>query len=439
MRSLVILVATAGIALSMASEALADLPAQAKFHESRGRALYGKGDFRSALREFFALRRLVPLPRTTFNIALCFDQLEERAQAFFFFSTYLEIGPDDADTRDYAHAALKRLAPSLARLRIETSPLGAEVFVDRKEHGSWGQTPITIPVRAGVHRVWVSKPGFRPQTLELEASAGAVRTLSLSLAPSRGEVRIDGPEGAWVALRTLDGATLEEGASPFTRSVAPGAYVAEVSASGFRPDTVVLAVEQDKVTSRRLTLEALPAPTGQVIVAANLPGALVEIDGEPIGFTPTQLPDVPLGLHRVRVSAEGREDWSAEIAVVRRRTGYLSVSLEPPTEEQRSAWTWIAGGIGAASLGAGVVLGAAALDTSSQYDAALASGSLELESLRARGEAYAGVADGFLVAGGLALATSVLLYFLTAEDSTPTTGSYHLESAVELSPLERSP
>ncbi|MEO1230830.1 MAG: hypothetical protein AAFZ18_18195, partial [Myxococcota bacterium] len=69
---------TGGLASALTpSPARADLAAQARFHERQGRDHYERGRYREALREFFALRRIAPLPRTTFNIALCFDQLGE--------------------------------------------------------------------------------------------------------------------------------------------------------------------------------------------------------------------------------------------------------------------------------------------------------------------------------------------------------------------------
>lgn len=84
---------------------------------------------------------------------------------------------------------------------------------------------------------------------------------------------------------------------------------------------------------RRASARATPAPTAPAAAAGTLqvdaaePGALVTVDGEPLGPAPQTRPLAP-GPHRVRVTKEGREPWEREVQVIPGHTARVTARLE---------------------------------------------------------------------------------------------------------------
>jgi len=69
------------------------------------------------------------------------------------------------------------LTAVLGGLRIETTPVGLEVFIDEK---SYGLSPVTVSVPAGPHSLRVSAPpGMAAQVETVQVPANDVRTVSL--------------------------------------------------------------------------------------------------------------------------------------------------------------------------------------------------------------------------------------------------------------------
>ena len=415
------------LGLWSSSSALADDAAQARFHDQRGRRFYQQARFADALREFFIVRRLAPQTQTAFNIALCFDQLGEEDQAFYYFNQFMETAPKEDKRRNFAESALDRLRPRVAQLTVTSNPPGADVFLDRTEHGSWGRTPVTVPLSEGQHEVWLEKSGFQRATESVRTRLGARTTVDLDLVPVLGELRLESVPDARLVLSTPEGVTIAQDPTPFERRLTPGVYVAELTADNHRPERLVMTVVEDQVVSRKASLEPLPFPKGEVWTSTNTPDALVEIDGEPFDFAPL-VEEVDIGLRSVRITADGTIPWEGEVDVRVDGRNYLNAVLQPPTRVQRSPATWVAGGVGVASVVSAAITGAVALDTQNEFNRRQAAGETgNLAQLKDQGETFASVADGLWIASGVSVATSVVLYFLTAKKTPPSSAQYKWE------------
>jgi tetratricopeptide (TPR) repeat protein len=96
-----------------------------------------------------------------------------------------------------------------------------------------------------------------------------------------------------------------------------------------------LAVRGDRwIDGHRATLEAareeIASRLGQLEVSCNVPGALVEIDGEPIGQTPLpRAQPVVAGLSVVKVSAPGYFALTRQVQVDARGLARLDLTLTP--------------------------------------------------------------------------------------------------------------
>src|SRR5439155_25283113 len=92
-----------------------------------GAEAYQKGDFRTALEHFLTSNRLVPNRNVVFNIARTYEQLKRYADAHRYYVDALE-GETNPQTISTIKDAIKRIAPNVAVLRVESDPPGAIIY-----------------------------------------------------------------------------------------------------------------------------------------------------------------------------------------------------------------------------------------------------------------------------------------------------------------------
>jgi len=405
-----------GVALVLApSIASADLAAQARFHYERARELYVAGRYESALEEFFAVQRIAPSPGTLYNIALCFERLRRDEETYLFYAEYLASDAEDPELREAATEALERLEARVARVRVVTDPPDASVFVDQRDRGRYGVTPMTVAVAPGTRTIVAARDGYRSATAQVEAVRGEQVMVRLELEQILGRLTVTGPDAGRLTVRDQAGAVVAEGPLGEALRLPPASYVLEVDAEGYLPWRSIRQVEADAEVVVVAEPSALPPATAAITVTANRSGALVRLDGVETGFAPLALPTVPPGEHALEVSQAGTRPWSGSVSVRPDERAWITVQLEPPASTERSPLTWVAGGFGILSLVAGAVFAGLAVDQRSQYDAE-AAGSPEpgvLYEIESLGTAFSVAADTFFVVGGLGLGAAVLLYFVT--------------------------
>src|SRR5205814_284213 len=122
------------------------------------------------------------------NIARSFELLKRYNEAYRWYSDILAEENVSADDRKAVQVALKQLEPSLALLRVESDPPGATVYIDRKDLGARGQTPVTLALPAGKATVMAELAGYRPASSKVDVAVGKTHLVSLE------------PERIWGAL-----------------------------------------------------------------------------------------------------------------------------------------------------------------------------------------------------------------------------------------------
>lgn len=274
---------------------------------SLGNEAYAGRDYEEALSYYFASNRLAPNPNVTFNIARCYERLDRPVEAYRYYARYRELAGEKNTAA--AEQALSRLRPRLAILVIESEPPGATVYVDRKELGAYGTTPLELPIAPGSYRVLLEREGSHPAHLdEVRVKAGQREELSATLSPLVGTLVVRGtPEGAEVRVR---GERL--GVLPAELAVPPGSHRVEVSAPGFVTRVETVELEADG----RVELDvSLPVQTGSLVVRADESGIPVRLDGEVVGFTPAVIDGIAAGKHKLVVAVEGYRRFEREVEV----------------------------------------------------------------------------------------------------------------------------
>lgn len=163
------------------------------------------------------------------------------------------------------------------RLIVRSVPEHAGVVVN----GTWrGRTPLTLDdLPFGRYVVRIVQPGYQVAREEFTLSASD-------------------------AQHTL-GARLEKEARGATQEPAAPARTAAAPRS-----------------------EAPETFTGTLYVDSRPQGATVLLDNRSIGKTPLMLPDVPIGMHVVRIELTGKQPWSSTARVVAGQTVRVTGSLE---------------------------------------------------------------------------------------------------------------
>jgi len=293
-----------------------DLAEEAELLFRRGVLRYQARDFASAIEYFLASNRLVPNRNVGLNIAQCYEQLGDFPQAFRHYADYLDSAEIPADGRARVEASLARLRPRVALLRVETTPPGATVYVDRRDLGARGSTPRVLALPAGPHRVIVTRDGHHDITSdELTLTIGAETSVALTLRPIVGQLRLEGtPAGAEVRVDSDDADVVAH--LPATIELAPGSHVVVISAPGHASLRQPIVVRADAMTRARL---ALDRRTGTVLVDASERDARVEIDGRFVGVTPAVATGLTEGAHLVRVTLDDYEpvERRVEVSAVR--------------------------------------------------------------------------------------------------------------------------
>ena len=287
--------------------------AEARFR--RGAELYKRGRFDEALLEFFTSNRLAPNKNVVFNIARSFEALGRFDEAYQYYDACRAAEPS-ARERDAAAAKLKELAPRVALLTVTSEPAGATVYVDRKDLGGHGETPATMSLAPGTHKVLLEKEGFEPAEAAVTVRRGEKAGASLVLEALVGEVRIEVRPSAEVRVDRAedDAAPPDQAATPVTLRLVPGRHSLDLRARGHRPLRRMVVVEPHDEQVIRADLEIIPPATGSVAISADVQGAEVTIDGKPYGPAPL-VGDLVQGRHVVRVLAPGFDPWEREVRV----------------------------------------------------------------------------------------------------------------------------
>lgn len=277
-----------------------------------GNKHYARRDYETALSQYFLSYRLVPNRNVLFNIAHCYEALRQFDEAYRY---YYDLSSDptlaDADRKDI-RMSLTRLAPRVALLSVTSQPPGAELYIDREDLGSHGKTPQTIAVSPGAHTLMLRLNGYHPAQVKVTLVKGKEVKQALTLERIVGRVELTGTPVGAVVRETSDGPQL--GRLPTTLALVPGAKLLVVQAEGYAPSQMLVDVKPGATITASVQLSERTKPTGKVIVTANRDNALVRVDGQESGFTPTVL-SLTAGAHHLEITAEEAAPWVRELDV----------------------------------------------------------------------------------------------------------------------------
>lgn len=211
-------------------------------------------------------------------------------------------------------------------INIESTPPGATVFLDAPTQ-ALGTTPIrNVRVAAGSHTLI-----FRAENHEEARLPVNVRrwreTFRAVLNPLSTIVISAGNEGATNAAVRIDGQPV--GNVPFRGTVQPGRHLIQVGREGYVTYSQWAEVAGGQVMTLPIMLEREAPQVGSLLVAADISGAPVYLDGQPRGATPTVIENVPVGEHQIEIRPQGMEVHRQTVRIAAGERVNVNPTLRP--------------------------------------------------------------------------------------------------------------
>jgi hypothetical protein len=221
--------------------------------------------------------------------------------------------------------ALVQNTPETGSLDLDSSPTGADVWLDNRYYG---ETPLVIgSLSPGTHTMTLRKAGFEDLKQDVTITAGQVYRTNQGLVeysqnPGVGSLQIDStPGGAAIFLNNnYQGSTPVSGGVFDINQLTPGSYTLRLTLPDYQPSTQTVLVQNGIINDIHASLSpAAPGPqpdtTGQLTIRSNPSGANIYLDNAYKGITPISLENIPQGSHAVILKMNGYQDWQSSVNV----------------------------------------------------------------------------------------------------------------------------
>lgn len=163
-----------------------------------GEKAYGAGKYSEAYDDFKKANSLIPSPHAQYWMAMCLDKEGKSAEAYAAFKSFFDNPRADKvgdEKMSSAKAAFEKLKSTPAQVEFKTTPAGATITVDGQ--AQMGETPMTVKVPPGDHKVEVSAPGYETQKMDLSVAPGEKQEQAVTLeASSAGSAAAAAPVAA---------------------------------------------------------------------------------------------------------------------------------------------------------------------------------------------------------------------------------------------------
>jgi PEGA domain len=202
------------------------------------------------------------------------------------------------------------------RVKIDSAPQQAAVYVDSKDYGIEGYTPVTIKLPKGTYTIILELPGFQTvqKPIVVEKSQAFVFTMERQARPAVLDVRAPASnDGALGGQLFVDGAPV--GTVPGRVEVAAGHHLIEVKKPGFKDWRDSADVNEGDQRTMVVDMQA-EIKKGSILVTTDVAGADVFVDGVRKDAAPALISDLPEGPHVVEVRKDGAPPWKQSVNVV---------------------------------------------------------------------------------------------------------------------------
>ncbi len=217
------------------------------------------------------------------------------------------------------------------RVRIDSVPQQAAVYIDSKDWGIQGYTPTEMRLPAGSYRIILELPGYSPNEHVINVvgtMAPLVFQLAKQVRPAVLEISSAGDGSATGANIVVDGTAV--GAVPNRIEVPAGTHTIEVKRPGYQDYRDTVPVQEGERRTMVVALVPQIRP-GSLLITADVPNAEVFVDGARRDSVPTLVADLPEGDHTVEVRKDGGANvaWKQVVHVTAGQQTKVFAQLQP--------------------------------------------------------------------------------------------------------------
>jgi hypothetical protein len=214
------------------------------------------------------------------------------------------------------------------KVKIDTSPAQATVYIDGKESGVAGYTPLEVRLSRGEHTLVLELPGYKPLEVPIAVRPRAAFKFVLERAarPATLDVRgaDDSTSGATVAV---DGKP--SGQVPIAVDVPAGRHEVVVTRDGYNAYREWVDAQEGERRTMVIVLAHKQQEGGQLLVTADAPGAEVWVDGARRDLAPAIVSNLPPGPHVVEVRKDGGQPWRQEVIITAGQSSKVVAQVAP--------------------------------------------------------------------------------------------------------------
>jgi len=229
----------------------------------------------------------------------------------------------------FALTAMVSRAEAQIPVNIESTPAGAQVFLDAPTGAPICTTPCrAIRVARGSHTLIFKLDRHGDAQVQVTI-ARRRETFRATLNP-QSTISVSGNnESATGAAIRIDGVPV--GNVPYSATVAPGRHMVQVGREGFVTFSQWVDLAPAQGLQLPVTLEREAPQTGSVLVAADVSGAEVRIDGDGQvrGTTPAFIENLSPGSHSIEVRAPNLPPKTETVNITTGQRAVLNVTLRP--------------------------------------------------------------------------------------------------------------
>lgn len=254
---------------------------------------------------------------------------------------------------------------SAAAVAYDKGEFSKALTLYRKAHSLWANPKLSFAIAKSLEAMGKYKEALAAAERGLKENPKAV--LKQRLTSKVTYLKQQLAKGRLTLLITPSGASISingkfKGKAPIgTLSLPAGSHKLEISHPGYANISQGITITGGSELKQSFSLQAL---SGKLSVNSTPAGASVEIDGKPMGKTPLNDVDVPMGPHMIKVKYKGYQDTSRRVNISPQKSESITVVLSQisgtvpapsaakgPWFRSWPGWTVLALGIGAGAVG----------------------------------------------------------------------------------------
>jgi hypothetical protein len=216
------------------------------------------------------------------------------------------------------------------RVRIDSAPQQAAVYLDDEKYGIVGYTPWSGSLQTGTWTIILKKDGYEVARKTFTVARrskvqDSFLPMTKKIEPAVLDLRGDGDPNAVGAQIWIDGQ--QQGVIPAAIQVPAGRHLIEIKKADF--DTFSQWVEVKEGERNTLNPVMRGQARGSILVNSDVPDAEVLLDGNRLDDkTPTLISNVLEGPHIVEVRKEPAVPWKQTVQVTKGQTTKVTAELK---------------------------------------------------------------------------------------------------------------